>query len=279
MTVVVNHEPPYSSIHSFSRALGSSLDIPVINSISKHYYLDGLKFPLRKLDGNVIMADPFVGIHGNKTITVYHDLGFYEWEPATRALLFSVVDKVVRSEKVFVSQHTREFYKKLRKSDGGTVIYPYVLPEIRSMNLDRSDFILMDFAMSSGARKNPQYHEKMVRDNPKQHFIKIGNGKFSCEYDNVEYKTKLSMDEVNYLYNKAKEVWWFTLDEGFGSPMAQAMMTKTPIRLLDTEINREIYGDLQDRDVDRKFERINGLVDPRKLTNQWKTLLEGLGWT
>lgn len=36
--------------------------------------------------------------------------------------------------------------------------------------------------------------------------------------------------------------------------------------------------ELQDKDIDRKYERINGLVDPKKLTNQWKTLLEGLGW-
>lgn len=265
---VVDKMTPYSGMRTFAEEVTRNLGIELIKLPSEHYFLS-MFIPRFNFDHRVIIRnDNFITYYGRNVITRIHDIFPLTYPDARMQKQLFILSMVFNRPRnvSFNSYYTQREYSRLYRTDHSTVIYPFLHPSFKPANADRSDFILMDIAHNK--RKNIEYHEKAIIDNPNEHFIKIG-GHFSREYPNVEYRDKISTEEVAHLYNKAKEVWWFSKDEGFGHPQAQAMMTKTPIRLLDTEINREIYGDVNNHDVDEKYNRIKKMCDPKRLRKQW----------
>jgi len=281
--IIVNHaESPYNSIKIFSELLSRNLDISLKNINTKHYYIDSIT-NMTKINDIVIQSHLYEYIYGDKTITYIHDIFpiIYDATLFQKTLInIKILQlKLYNSFIVFNSNHTKyQFIQHFPNFKDFVVIYPYIHPAYKPLNLDRSDYILIDFAHSSGeTRKNIKGYEQYIETHPNEHFIKIGS-KFAKNYENVEYKQNVSFEELNYLYNKASKLLWLSFDEGFGSPLAQAMMTKTPVETFETEINRELLGNIKLEnnmllDVESAYKQINDIVNTRLLNNEWNYIL------
>lgn len=271
---ILSYSENHSALSTYARLLSQNLGMPAYLDHPSHYYLNALH--PRFIRKKTIVSNIYTWVIGPH-ISVIHDLGPIEYGSAFVSYYTGLILLKIRSPLVFVSKHTQKefesyFYKK-RKS---TVIYPFIAPEFQPLERTREDYVLIDFNPKSGPRKNYPAYVKYIKEHPETTFYKLG-GHFMEDLPNVHYFEHLDFKEINELYNRADRLLFLSLDEGFGSPLAQAMITKTPVEgLMDNEINREIYGDLNDTDVDRKYERILDLCNPQSLTSQWMEIMEGV---
>jgi len=99
------------------------------------------------------------------------------------------------------------------------------------------------------ARKKPkeiiEAFKKILKKYPKTLLVFAGPNKLKLkEEKNIRILEYVSDQELNYLYNGALALVYFSLCEGFGLPLVEALKTKTQIICGDIPIFREIMKDI-----------------------------------
>jgi len=94
-------------------------------------------------------------------------------------------------------------------------------------------------------RKRPkeiiEAFKKILKKYPKTLLVFAGPNKLKMkEEKNIRILEYVSDQELNYLYNGALALAYFSLCEGFGLPLVEALKTKTPIICSDIPVFKEI---------------------------------------
>ena len=98
-------------------------------------------------------------------------------------------------------------------------------------------------------RKRPkeiiEAFKKILKKYPKTLLVFAGPNKLKMkEEKNIRILEYVSDQELNYLYNGALALVYFSLCEGFGLPLVEALKTKTQIICSDIPVFREIMKDI-----------------------------------
>ena len=302
---VLDNYPNFVGISNYAAHLSYYLDIPLVSlysNRSKHYFIYAYEHLLmRKIrwkeEGVVITSDfmsvPYSLYKDNRTILVFHDPKFIwkKWKPdgiKYRGLYMLMSSSIEHMKKVFVSKYVKNEYGL-----EGTVIYPFVHKSFfLKRQMLREECGIID--AGNYQNKDVPYHESVVKNNDIR-FIKFGA---PMVHDNVEYVRGASFDTMSNYYSTAKFLLYLTKDEGFGYPLAQAMLSELPVVMRDIPINREVYGDSKYYDNDligdnfrinrelledivhdkdtlmEKRKRALEMLDPEKLIARWKKVIE-----
>jgi glycosyltransferase involved in cell wall biosynthesis len=98
-------------------------------------------------------------------------------------------------------------------------------------------------------RKRPkeiiEAFKKILKKYPKTFLVFAGPNKLKLkEEKNIRILEYVSDQELNYLYNGALALVYFSLCEGFGLPLVEALKTKTPIICSDIAVFKEIVKNI-----------------------------------
>jgi len=98
-------------------------------------------------------------------------------------------------------------------------------------------------------RKRPkeiiEAFKKILKKYPKTLLVFAGPNKLKLkEEKNIRILEYVSDQELNYLYNGALALVYFSLCEGFGLPLVEALKTKTPIICSDILVFKEIVKNI-----------------------------------
>ena len=298
---VIDNHPSFSGVHGYALHLSYYLNIPLISiydNHTEHYYLHAVKnLLLRNLQsrnqGVVItssfMAVPYVTNRADRTVVVLSDPFLWKYGGNRFRVLYELVNlSMIHAKKVFISRYARDQFDL-----EGTVIYPFVHKSFFwKRQMLRGEYGIID--AGNYPNKDVPYHESVVKNNDIK-FIKFGA---PMVHDNVEYVRGASFDTMSNYYSTAKFLLYLTKDEGFGYPLAQAMLSELPVVMRDIPINREVYGDSKYYDNDligdnfrinrelledivhdkdtlmEKRKRALEMLDPEKLIARWKKVIE-----
>lgn len=85
--------------------------------------------------------------------------------------------------------------------------------------------------------------KQILKDHPDVQLIFAGPNKLSIKKSrNIKILGYISDEDLNIIYNEAQVLIFFSLCEGFGLPLVEAMATNTPIIYSDIAVFKEIVG-------------------------------------
>jgi len=293
---IVDNSLEGTGINHYAKALSYYLEIQYDNIYDpKHYYISGVINKVKKHIGKPIsdtaIFSNFTAVNRRykKEYLVVHDTFLWDYGKWYERLFFLFMNIFENMDKVFVSNHTKGKYGE------GYVIYPFLYEGFYNVKpYPRDNYFLID--SGSYPNKNIPEYIQVIKANHDINFKKLGG--YIGDYENVKYYYNLPYSALPIVYSSSRVLLYLTRDEGFGYPLAQAMITRTPVIMKDIEINREIYESakyydneiidsnkkinreiledmVQDKDfLEKKEKRIRDLVDPEKLKSHWWSVLK-----
>ncbi|MGB9883514.1 MAG: glycosyltransferase family 4 protein [Microgenomates group bacterium] len=155
----------------------------------------------------------------------------------------------------FVKKMLLKYYPFLDKNkvvvtyEAADSVFKYIGNKNKVKNyLSKKFNITSDFFLVVGEiqlRKQPlkiiSAFKKILKKYPHTLLIFTGPNKINLkEEKNIKIFNYVSDEDLNYLYNGAKALIYFSLCEGFGLPIIEAMATKTPVICSNIPVFREI---------------------------------------
>jgi len=142
-------------------------------------------------------------------------------------------------KKIFVTHEAADLVFKYIKNKKVVKIFLK-----KRFNIDYSYFLVVG---NIEPRKRPKEiihaFKKILKKYPKTLLVFSGPNKLKLkEEKNIRILEYVSDEELNYLYNGALALIYFSLCEGFGLPLVEVQKTKTPIICSDVSVFKEIIN-------------------------------------
>ena len=298
--------------YNLSKGLGIRLENDFLGN--KHYYIDYFRRTLlrKKVNDVVINSSVFSNYYlGNKNIFVIHDFFYKDYSrymPKFSKFIFNYglfLAKMNSDKFICISNYT---YKRASKElKNLEMIYPFVDMRFNYQGDKRKDKVVLLMDASNFKNKNPGYYQKFYE------YIILNKREFYSRFNKLGYPIKqvimsfklrnyenISIEEVIDTYKNSNVFLSFSENEGFGYPLAQAVLSNNSVVVNLNETYKELLGndfryfikninDFDDihnmilqslDDVEMRksiYNRISMLIDPVGLKKQWEYVFDELG--
>jgi len=305
-----------TGIGVYAYNLSKGLNIKLENNFlsNNHYYTDYFKRSLlrKKVNDVVINSSVFSSYYlGNKNIFVIHDFFYKDYSrymPKFSKFIFNYglfLAKMNSDKFICISNYT---YKRASKElKNLEMIYPFVDMRFNYQGDKRKDKVVLLMDASNFKNKNPGYYQKFYE------YIILNKREFYSRFNKLGYPIKqvimsfklrnyenISIEEVIDTYKNSNVFLSFSENEGFGYPLAQAVLSNNSVVVNLNETYKELLGndfryfikninDFDDihnmilqslDDVEMRksiYNRISMLIDPVGLKKQWEYVFDELG--